>query len=113
MANKKMWNWMDKMEGKTEGTSWANMNKERVRQGYKKLTTKNYKRLKDETYKDMEIKFYYDGNEVVAQIYAFPIFGRGKTKKEAFSKIKNEINFHIYRGSFRMYGIYHKDNKKR
>ena len=34
--NKHMWNWMDKVEGKKEGTSAEALEKEKKRQGYKK-----------------------------------------------------------------------------
>ena len=40
MANKAMWDWMDKAEGKKVGSSHANMQKERIRQGYKKVASK-------------------------------------------------------------------------
>lgn len=43
MANKSMWNWMDKAEGKEEGSSYKNLQKERVRQGYKPLKEKKEK----------------------------------------------------------------------
>ena len=39
MANKAMWDWMDKAEGKKEGSSFEGMNKERERQGYKKQSS--------------------------------------------------------------------------
>ena len=35
MANKPMWDWMDKAEGKKAGSSHAAMEKEKVRQGAK------------------------------------------------------------------------------
>ena len=35
MANKPMWDWMDKAEGRKD-SSYTNMKKERVRQGYEK-----------------------------------------------------------------------------
>ncbi len=41
MANKAMWDWMDKAEGKEVGSSHANMEKERERQGYKKSKSKS------------------------------------------------------------------------
>ena len=34
-----MWDWMDKAEGKKEGSSFEGMNKERERQGYKKQSS--------------------------------------------------------------------------
>jgi hypothetical protein len=39
MPNKAMWDWMDKAEGKKEGSSFEGMNKERERQGYKKVSS--------------------------------------------------------------------------
>ena len=36
MSHKPMWDWMDKMEGKKEGSSHGAMMKERERQGYGK-----------------------------------------------------------------------------
>jgi hypothetical protein len=35
MANKAMWDWMDKAEGKEVGSSTRNLEKEKKRQGYK------------------------------------------------------------------------------
>ena len=29
-----MWDWLDKAEGTKMGSSWANLQKERIRQGY-------------------------------------------------------------------------------
>ena len=43
MANKAMWDWMDKAEGKKEGSSWEGANKERKRQGYKPMVEKKAK----------------------------------------------------------------------
>lgn len=40
MANKPMWDWMDKHEGKKVGSSHAAMEKEKVRQGYGKAKSK-------------------------------------------------------------------------
>jgi hypothetical protein len=37
MAYKPLWDWMDEQEGKPKGNSWKNLQKERIRQGYKKL----------------------------------------------------------------------------
>ena len=37
MANKKMWDTLDEWEGRKE-SSYENMQKERVRQGYKRIT---------------------------------------------------------------------------
>ena len=34
MANKKMWDWMDKVEGKSVGSSTTALKKEMKRQGY-------------------------------------------------------------------------------
>lgn len=36
MSRKAMWDFMDKVEGKKVGSSYSNLQKERVRQGYKK-----------------------------------------------------------------------------
>ena len=36
MAYKKAWDWLDKAEGKPVGSSWSNLQREIVRQGYKK-----------------------------------------------------------------------------
>ena len=43
---KAMWDWMDVQEGKKAGTSFGNMQKERVRQGYKneKVKVKAYEK---------------------------------------------------------------------
>lgn len=94
---------MDKMEGKTEGTSWANMNKERVRQGYKKLTTKNYKRLKDETYKGFIIQIAIESNDMIVHFFKKNDSEKQKgyltlhktTKDKALTIIKNIIDKHL------------------
>ena len=35
MANKPLWDWMDKVEGRKVGSSTAALEKEKTRQGYK------------------------------------------------------------------------------
>jgi len=58
MANKAMWDWMDKAEGKKEGSSFSGMNKERERQGYKKLSEKKKhiaSRMKDKGKESLNI----------------------------------------------------------
>ena len=47
MANKAMWDWMDKAEGKKVGSSHANLEKEKVRQGYAKKMRKVPQSTKD------------------------------------------------------------------
>lgn len=43
MANKPMWDWMDKAEGKKVGSSHKAMEKEKVRQGVKSKAIKKLK----------------------------------------------------------------------
>ena len=46
MANKAMWDWMDKAEGKKVGSSHSNMMKEKERQGYGKAKHKALEKAK-------------------------------------------------------------------
>jgi len=46
MANKKMWDWMDKAEGRKD-SSYKNMEKEKARQGVKKSIAKKMSRSID------------------------------------------------------------------
>lgn len=45
MAYKPLWDWMDKVEGKKEGSSFEKLQKERERQGYKKESVAKKKKL--------------------------------------------------------------------
>ena len=46
MANKKMWDWLDEVEGNPKGTSIKALNKEKIRQGYLKKKIKSKGRKK-------------------------------------------------------------------
>jgi len=53
MANKAMWDWMDKQEGRKEGDSTRALDKEKKRQGYKStpVRTKALEKKKEGTHK--------------------------------------------------------------
>ena len=57
-------------------------------------------KIKSEKYKCVAIKFYKDGDKVIAQPYGFasPI-GVGKTKTSAFENIKPKIRLAQKRGN--------------
>ena len=55
-------------------------------------------KLKDETYKGIRIKFFYDGDFVVAQPYGFRVYNKANNKEDAFIDVKRRINYEMERG---------------